>query len=146
MPPGSFLGGPRNPPQPPEGLLGPLPGGIQEPPKKSQGAPKGFQEDGHPSIEWSQNVHTMRTDPELRFQAFLGLRLESGDFPASDTPVQGLQSSGPKMLMFKLRRFMFAFSSLRPKTNNLLALEASFSVVPKSVQEAIDVATTPQSK
>ena len=91
MPPGRFLGGPRNPQQPPEGLRGPLPGRIQEPPKKSQGAPKGFQEDGHPSIEWSQNVHTMRTDPELRFQAFLGFRLESGDFPASDTPAQGLQ-------------------------------------------------------
>ena len=71
----------------------------------------------------------MRTDPELRFQAFLGLRLESGDFPASDSPAQGLQRSGPKMLMFKLRRVMFAFSKLRPKTHDLLALEASLSVV-----------------
>ena len=80
------------------------------------------------------------------FSSVFGLQAQSGDFPASDTPAQGLQSSGPKMLMFKLRRFMFAFSSLRPKTNDLLALEASFSVVPKSVQEAIDVAKTPQRK
>ena len=81
----------QDPPKASRRVRGTLPGGIQEPPKNSQEAPKSFQEDGHPSIEWSQNVHTMRTDPELRFQALLGLRLESGDFPASDTPAQGLQ-------------------------------------------------------